>query len=88
LELLDNRPARPKHVTDRLRAISSVSLKGVYFVGFYFVKLPGQNLTVIFMVSEPSLPHFQKPTKPILSKMNPVAPFRNSFVNYGTGGCI
>ena len=45
-----------------LRAISSVSLKAVYFVGFYFVKLPGQNLTVICMEPEGLLPHLQKPT--------------------------
>lgn len=62
MELLNNGPSRPKHTEDWLRAISSVSLKAVCFVSFYFVKLSGQNPTVIFMETEGSFPYLQQPT--------------------------
>jgi hypothetical protein len=42
----------------------------MYFVGFYFVKLPGQNLTVIFMKPEDSLLHLQKPTTEAYPEQN------------------
>jgi hypothetical protein len=42
----------------------------VYFVDFYFVKLPGQNLIVIVMGPEGSMPHLQKSTAEAYPEQN------------------
>jgi hypothetical protein len=42
----------------------------VYFVGFYVVKLRGQNLTVLFMDLYGSLPHVQEPTTEAYPEQN------------------